>query len=552
MKKGYKMDDKRKPKSDYRGKSNSNRKRKPQDKGKSMDKRNFEPETSAVGDNDPSWYIPNPMVMEQATRVSFDDFIGVPVEFDPTGVLGLTKSSLKPGAIMQIFMNPSPGYTGKTDPKVAAINQQGFRTYARLSSINAKNTNYLPNDVTTMILAMGELISTISLAQRAYGLLWTYNVRNRTMPTMLVDISGVDATKLRATAAPYLIRLNTLIVEANKIPFPSNIDYFKKCAQIFSTVYRDSDSDMSELYVPVPRTTWDLDETTLPEGTQLTTHNLISSGASFEPLDPDDLLDIIEDKINSMLTSATYNYVYSDILNLATKDSSVSLLQFAPVDFNYTVTPVLDREFLLKINNATIIGGPAATAAQYLSANHTNNNDVLPDVDNMCLIYAPQFTSNEPSLAMDKIINFSNDSPTMEERLVATRLYNTGPMVRLNATPPAGTTAWNYYSTDKGVALGDHYIHSVNIFTDNWADPDVYISKSGILDNSVRITELTRFSQHPYIYEFTMNSTTKAQSFEGLLGDLDFFTNLEFQTINKINKLALFALFDVKDVTKDR
>lgn len=538
-----------------RSKKNQSQKRAPKGKsGKYSNKESVEPETSAKGNNDPSWYIPDPMVMEQATRISFDDFVGVPIDMDPGRQASLdpTATMFKPGAIMQVFMNPSPGYTGLTDPKVAAINQQGFRTYARLSSINAKNTSYLPNDVTTMILAMGELISLMALAQRAYGLLWTYNVRNRTMPTMLVDLSGVKAETLRATAAPYLTRLNTLFVEANKIPFPSNIDYFKKCSQIYSSVYTDSDTDMAELYVPLPYSTWDLTEDEIVEGTYLKTRVLYSD-SSFVPMEPNALLDLIEDKINVMLTSATYNYVYSDIINLATKDPSVQLLQFTPLDFNYSVMPVHDREWLLKINNATILGKALVSTDQYLPAEHTTLNDVIPDVDSMSLLYAPQFKMTYPSTALDRIINFTNEAPTMEERLVATRLYNSAPLIRMGATPGGTLTAYAFYTKADGVAMGDHYVSAIAVYTDSLTK-DYAIGSSGFsaVTNYTGITTLTRFSQHPYLYEFDLNTTTKVIKFMGMLGDMDFFTQLEFGTINKINKLALFALFDVKDVTKSK
>lgn len=528
-------------------------------KGKPKSKKPYEKksaaetvETSAIGGNDPDWYIPDPKVMEMATGISFDDFVGVAVDFDPLDSLALNKSVLNPGALMQVFINPSPGYTGLSKPKLAAINQQGFRTYARLSSINAKNTNYLPNDVTTLILAMGELISMVAVAQRAYGLLWTYNIRNRTLPSLLVDCSGIKASVLRKTAAPYLTRLNTLLVEANKIPFPSNIDYFKRCQEVFSTVYRDSDSDMSEIYVPIPFSTWNLEEDQIIEGTCLRTKVLYQTGNNFSPEDPTTFLDMIEEKINVLMTSATYNYVYSDIINLATKDPSVQLLHFAPVETSYTVMPVLDTEWLLKINNATILGEPIDTDEMHLAEEHTPINDVLPDVNSLSLTYAPQFYSFEPSLGLEKLINFTHDNPDMKERLMSTRYYNSAPLVRMGETPVGDETPWGYYTTDKGVAMADHYIVGINVFTDTTETADLILSTSGLIDaaSPKRISILTRFSFHPYIYEFEMETPSMQQSLEGMLGDLDFFTNMEFATINKVNHLAMFALFDVKDATK--
>lgn len=521
---------------DYRSKGKSRPKREPK-----MDEREerVTSETSAVGNNNPEWYIPNRDVMEQACRFSFDNFIGVPVSLDPSGgISGLTAPTLRPGAVMQIFLNPSPGYTSVDDPKVAAVNQQAFRTYARLSSINSKNTQYTPNDITTMILSMGELISLIGLAQRAYGLLWTYNVRNRTMPATLVDIAGVDSTKLRAAAAPYLIRLNTLLVEANKIPFPSNIDYFKRCMQIYSSVYKDSPSDMGELYVAIPYSTWDMDET-YAEGTALKEHVLYGTSiSSYAGMDPTDLLDLIENKINDMLTSATYNYVYSDIVNLSTKDPSVSLMEFQPVDFAYTCVPVYDQEFLLKINNASIMGVPAITADQLNPTGHTNANDVYPDVDTLCMIYAPQWVRTIPDLGLLRPLNFSSDNPTLEERIIAAR-YACGSNLTLSS---------GKYYTGNRVAMNDHYIVKICVYAVDVTTKDFSLAQNAILNSSSEGSILTRFSQHPYI--FNMGGTAGAYTITGVIGDLDFWTLIDFETLRSIDRLSLFALFDNKDVTK--
>lgn len=538
----------------YNGKKGYHGKRKP--KGKEDFKSNRpEPETSAVGDNDPSWYIPDPMVMDQATRMSFANFIGVEVDFDPTNSLSdyLVSGTLMPGAAMQIFMNPSPGFTTSANPKAAAINQQAFRTYARLSSINAKNTLYTPNDVATVILALGELISMFAVAQRAYGLLWTYNVRNRNMPKTLVDLSGVNVNLLSPKAADYLTELNTLIVEANKIPFPANIEYFKHCNQMYSGIYQDSASSMSELYVPIPYSTWDLEEDLVLEGTVLKTHKLYNPKAGYVPMDPFALLQIIRTKIEKLLTSSTYNLVYSDILNLAAKDSSVSLLSFMPVDPQYAVMPTYDTEILLKLNNATILGEPLDRAHQSKPGAHTPDNDVLPYKDILSLVYAPQWERHIPDLGMLKLINFYNDSPTLEERVIATRwmagsgLEEFDPLKKPKAGDPIDRPT--LYTNDT-VGMGDHYIVSLRVITNDSSDGEWYVDQSGVeTDTEDTPTVLTRFSQHPYIYEFYYDEVDSGKfQLMGLVGDLDFYSTLDFDTLARINKLALFALFDVKDV----
>lgn len=508
-------------------------------------------ETNAIGDNNPSWYIPDPMVMDQATRVSFSNFVGVPVELDPTNSLsGLGSTVLKPGAAMQVFTNPSPGYTQWDDAKSAAINQQAFRTYARLSSINAKNTQYTPNDVATIILAVGELIKMFSVAQRAYGLLWTYNVRNRLMPANLIDLSGVDSSLLVEKAADYLTEFNTLIVEANRIPFPANIEYFKHCAEMYSNVYQDSDSSMSELYVPLPWSTWDLYEDAVLEGTLLSTHNFWSEVSEYIPLDPWDLLAIIRGKIDALLSSSTYNYVYSDIINLAAKDSSVQILKFVPVDPTYAVIPVYDKEWLLKINNATIVGEPLGTSQMADPDHHTEYNDVVPNKDILTLRYAPQWIRTYPDLGFQKIMNFYDDSPTLEERVIATRLMFGSGMDMFPMKGEVKSPDPTKYYTNQTVGLGDSYIVGINVWTRYFtgAAPGYSLSTSAVDVTSLSTPSiLTRFSQHPYIYEYKIVDGKMALA--GLVGDLDFFTTLDFDTLARINRLALFALFDVKDVT---
>ena len=541
-KSGKKPTGKRRP--PYKGKDDK------REEGKAT--RRYSEETSAIGDNDPSWYIPDPVVMEQATRMSFSNFIGVDVELDPTNsVPNMPVTKLKPGAAMQVFFNPSPGYTTFDDPKTAAINQQAFRTYARLSSINAKNTLYTPNDVATIILAMGELIKMFSVAQRAYGLLWTYNVRNRVMPADLVTLSGIDVNTISGTAADYLTTLNTLVVEANKIPFPGNIEYFKHCAQMFNGVYQDSESSMAELYIPLPFSTWELKEDVQLEGTRLQTREFYPSVADFEPMDGFEFLEIIREMIDNLMTSNTYNLVYSDIVNLATKDPNVNILRFMPVEPNYAVVPTYDKEWLLKINNATIVGRPLATDDQLEPAKHTTSNDVAPYKDILSLVYAPQWTRVIPDLGLQKIINFYTDAPTLEERIIATRLMmGSG----LDQAPLKGKDpiALNYY-TNQTVGMGDHYIVGVSVWTryNSITGPD-YSTESSGTDITTNDTPsiLTRFSQHPYIYEFSTDEVHSTHSLEGLVGDMDFFTTMDYDVLARINRLALFALFDLKDVNK--
>lgn len=155
-------------------------------KGKGKAKTEYH-EDKVVGsdsyDNNPDWYIIDQTTADQASGFSFANFIGEPINIGTNGKSDIKNSenSVNVGAIMRIGLMPSLGSVGMDlSAKTAAINQQGFKMYSRLSSVNSKNTQYLPNDITTLILAVGELIKMVNWGQRAFGLAWVYNLRNRT------------------------------------------------------------------------------------------------------------------------------------------------------------------------------------------------------------------------------------------------------------------------------------------------------------------------------------------------------------------------------------
>lgn len=495
--------------------------------------------------NDPKWRMAVDPVGTQVHQYSFCNYIGQSVRL-PSPMLSqylAVEPHENVASIGILSLNPSPGETGMGAPAMgAAINQQGLRTFTALSAGNAKTTNYAPQDVTTCLLAIGELISTFEYARRAMGVAYVYNVRNREFPRHMIQALGIDPDDLIKRMAEYRIRFNMLALQASKIPFPANIRYFDACRVLYQDLFLDSpDSAMAQVYAFKPCSTWYLDETSNPNGTQLTTEK-------FEGLDPSPnipntnrmqyILDVIERQLNCLMTSATLNYVYSDVLRLAEKQN-IEMFHIAQLEEGYSVMPRYDAEAILQIENATIVGEPIATGA----VDHTNENNVVHDPNLNCVNWHPVFQTDNPGLAMGRIFSFDSGDPKIEERVAASRFV--------------GNTFVPIYDSDvDGFRYGVVYVqdHYVTEFTIYWTGTDgnmgeVKFHNIGIVDvRDQFIDKVDKFNHHPKIYMYTTSGSgeSKKWRWQGICGDLNYWTVVDIRTVKGIIDAAFFELFELK------
>lgn len=227
-------------------------------------------------DNDPNWYYLNAEIANQASSFSFDQFLGVNTPLNALTKSGVSSSHQVPlPSIMTIELNPCPGNTLSIQ---TGINMAALKMYTVLSSNNAKTTNYAPQDLTMLMLSLGEVISVMEHIRRTFGVAFTYNQRNRSMPKLLIQSMGFTPDDFLGNMAQHRLQFNSWVTAINKIPFLSNIAYFYKCADLYQKVYTDSESAMAQLYVFKPYSTWILNETYDDNGSGLETKLLPAKG----------------------------------------------------------------------------------------------------------------------------------------------------------------------------------------------------------------------------------------------------------------------------------
>lgn len=469
-------------------------------------------------DNDPNWYFLDSTVADQASSFSFDQYIGVPTTLTVNAKTGVNTEYTMP-SILVANVNPSPGDTSSIQ---MGINVAAMSTYTTLSSQNAKTTQYAPQDLTILILAIGEVISILEHIRRAFGVAFTYNQRNRNMPTILLDSMGFSHEDFLNNLAQHRLEFNSWITALNKLPFLSNINYLFKCAEMYQNVYADSDSGMAQIMFMRPGTTWVLDEKYDDNGSGLSTRTTPAAGSN---ANWSEWRKLVNEMLEALMTSSTLNYIYSDIINYSQKNGA-KLLYLDYLREDYVVVPTYNRNFSLQMHNAVAIGMPMTEA----TAPYTKFNDVHCSVDKNTIVYNPVWGPTQT--LSTPVVDFDTPSASVVDRIEATR-YVSG-------------LKWAEGSDDESVYtaafLPDHYITSFLMY-DKSNDPSGLIYNSLVtlpnptstanMEEYLPLFSITQFDWNPLLYLYS--TETKQIS---VLGDLNYYTTLDGEWFKRVNDLT--------------
>lgn len=475
--------------------------------------------------NNAAWYIKDPELRKQVASYNMNSTIGLPTRMYYNSMIsggtGLVKEpyEMNVPSILAMECNPSPGYTpdpesGKV-PK-AAINKAARMIYSDISSVNAKTTQYQPQDLVFAILAVGEIISMVSHLTRMYGVAFNYSMRNRDLPTALLKAMKVDPDSLMNDLSGFRMRLNSILVTANQITMFSNIPYFEKCWDIYSSIYTDSLSTMSQIYMTVPYSTWVMDE--LAEGgTKLVTHKLekIDGGLLLAR----EWLDILEDMVDTMLTSTTYNYIYTDILNYVGKKGG-SLYSFGYVSEMYRITPIYNLEYLLQIHNSVPYGIPI-------------NNDVSQNVALNSIEFRPSLEKSRPVKFMDKVLDFPHTSNPSDDDKINAIMYHVA------ETAGSKLAEGSFYEVG-AAELPDHYPVQYTILTGTSTIHSEGFHFSSAAGYHSVVDAVTKFDWAPLVY--TVDNDGYVIS---VIGDLNFYDTIPYDNIAETFDYAYLGLFTI-------
>lgn len=487
--------------------------------------------------NDSSYYYTDNTVLDQVMNFSFNQYGGVPLNIRNTGG-GTLLGTYVTRNVMSIRLNPAIPFTRGANV-AAGIDTAGLRNFLTLSGSNAKTTNYAPQDVTILMLAVGQVISMSSYLSRALGVAYLFNYRNRDYPTTLLTSMGIDAADFADNLAYYRVRFNTLLATASKIPFPAGITYFRKCAEQYASMYTDSDnSALAQTYMFNPASTWKFNETYDANGAGLDTVGVVPPNGATNRFA--NYLTIFQQMIDALLNSTSLNYIYSDILRLQQSGKITDFITYNSIPENWIVMPQYNPEIETWIHNATILGSPLASTdtKPYALMTYTNYNDVSCDASKNRIVYRPQFKHTN-SFGYEALVDFRTDNVTPEMKVAATRLS-----ARWNSFKDG--TDW--YTEDFSVI--DSYIVDIVMLTDtaintigeSFYDPDA-MGATNVYTGAQYGGYLSQFDWHPLWY--LIKSSDTSDPLKGISGDLNFYTTLNNQTIYQIYNYEVLHLFQI-------
>jgi hypothetical protein len=357
---------------------------------------------------------------------------------------------------------------------------------------------------------------------------------------------GFDLNNLKANLAQNFADYNYLVSKFNKIPIPANIKFLQKCAELYHGIYLDEEgSSMAQSYAFVPYTFWTFDEAYDTNGSGLRTEAPVGytanpyTGFMFEP-SFGAYLTYLEKQIDAILNSTTFNYIYADILRCNEKNG-LALLKLNEVPTDYGILPSKVEELSEWLNNMVILGEPADSTTME-SAFATPKNDVSSNANKNAINYHPDFFAADDLTGFKFLMNWKYENPTMESKINSSRLY------QLMKCAPSTKVSGLYFTTD--VTLADHYAVRLAAATDDSTSADKAVIMGPVIHVGNYSAEqwaelvgiISKFDWHPYVYVINKNT----HALNGVIGDLQFYTTLEFNMLHSLNDVATMSLFELK------
>lgn len=491
--------------------------------------------------NNPAYYYESADVLDQVMNFSFNEYGGMPVELWADENYGsMSNVTWDNHMVASFWVNPSIPETADTSPTAMdGATTAALRNFLKLSGSNAKTTNYAPQDVSILILALAEVIKCSTFIARAFGIAYLFNYRNRTYPEVLLRAMGIDPDSFSKNLADWRVRYNKLLAVASKIPFPADLPLFRKAADLYGSLYcDDNDSALAQTYMLCPYSFWMYDETYDSNGAGLVTTKIVNPNGL---IGMNQVLDAFESMISVLLTSSALNYIYSDVMRCQQKGYITNMLTFNPIPENYIVMPVYNEEVKDWLHNAVFMGAPLATGSHHVTglkfSNVTNENDVSCMAATNKLLYHPQFKV-ATKYGFEALIDFDHDNVTIEQKVRATRF------TQRYDTITDGTNHW----TDE-TALNDEYLVEACFYLDATnGNPDATISGTWLnapsnVGATLKLMDvMSKFDWFPLQYRFYTDGGVDKVA---VIGDTDYYTNVDYWLARKIYDYEIIHLLQI-------
>lgn len=496
--------------------------------------------------NDITWYSQNPLLMKIAGTVNFLSPAGSNLGtcdnvtvMQSTGQYDYVPERV-PG-IVALNWIPTPGIS--TDAQ-SPINRCANKFFTALRLKNFSTSVYDPVDVMFYFLACDSIFAAYAYLTLIYTHAKTYKFTNLYYPKAILEALNVDADDIRENLDDMLFYINMLQSQLSVLRVPKDVYFIARHMHMSAQIYKDSESDKSQLYVFVPQYLYQYDAT-VPE------LKTVAFGAEPTHMSFATLKSKVDGIINAILPDEDMNIIAADVQKYLDKDYwTVNQL-----DWNTAQEPVYNEEMLWQIHNANMLLYTSATGLN-ITQTQTPNLDTI-------LYWSPHFVTAEPALSMKRIINSDKEDPNPEVVIESTRLMFT---VK-NRTFNSGNVTWEYDLETCGSEILTNvqllmFANNNNLIKRELTTFIKYTSNANIIQiaqdmaktecsfetDMLSLVMWNQFKWHPICYLVSFNSVTGNAFFGGILADLDMYAVIDNKQLIAMNDQSLLSQFDLGSI----
>lgn len=252
----------------------------------------------------------------------------------------LPTNAFNPAQVMVIETVVGPGWAESVDDGVnrgLALLMSKIR-----STLSSSNIGYETADLGMLLASSASIANLIGMAKRLLEASNMWKDRNYVYPRYLIHALGDTYENIYNHINEYTARLNRIIDMYNGMNILDAFDIYGRQYAMAHSVFIDEDSELAQIYAFRHRNYYVYDDKTHQcVSTDLTafTFNAICSAA--------------EDAINAWYGSSDLYQINGTLLR-AFKDAPRQQIPSSTIED--TITPTIDRDFLMQIMNMTIMG----------------------------------------------------------------------------------------------------------------------------------------------------------------------------------------------------
>nr|UDL14456.1 MAG: putative capsid protein [Picobirnavirus sp.] len=524
------------------------------------------------GTNDISWYAKNNQILADSASFSYNAAVGSPMHWVHNisqNAYSITQNGEYADTVPGIMKIQYVNYPGSSTDNNSAINIAADNIYSYVRHANSGHANYDSPDLMMYIMAIDSAYSFLAYGRRAYGTARLFNQKNYYYQRALIEAQGFDYEDLIANLSNFRLYLNTFAAKASAFAVPSAMPILQRHFFMCSNIYKDRDTEKSQLYIFVPAgfhyygVFSDLPEPYKDAGA-LRFQLLPGQGHTGQQgkLTFSQFMAYGNELLDRLMNSEDIGIISGDILKAY--QGKLWTLPVTPEEF--VLMPVYNKEILSQIENSRQL--PSSISAKIFQT-QGSNLDALSIVQHPITgMIIADFESSAPGV-LDVISNAINnimatyspvlsldfDHPLPGDAMIATRL-----MQAWSFDPIASTLGQGLRGKWIPAVIPSEIVIQYSIFqyiSNSLVEIKVqqYSSGSGGYSNlqTANIFSFSNFAHHPFLYwcrtdisaDTDNNITDISISPFGVMGDIDTYRMMSVNEVTNINVTALLSMYDV-------